>query len=461
MGYKDAAHQINDRSRKLTPYEAYTASETQKRVLADNFLDQLVAQYKTIKADGSEGAPPQAMFAAAVDAKLESGAELRKAVAGVYPDIIKAYGITRVDPRKPGALREFYDAYEPNFPLDDERESFSGFKEILATPATPTGYLEVADTIKCPLTGRVLGGANYSMIPESNSVHFVYGFLAPEARGLGLSRTMLEVMEKNFEAHKREGGYATEFPNALIAIEKNDLREMDLPSILRDSAGIRTKRPPREGDNLTRSAMGQSLRDAAWAANGFRLVPVRYIQSSLDGVVEVPKAEEENAIAHLVGDPRLGDAEKARAEKALTEARGDKMDACLSLVFCVKSAAPLVDMKQVMRHQRIFQGISVLDDPDNVGRDIYFKAMMADMSAKPRFVLSQPIPAVGAATFRAADAVTKDLLQRTDWKEINAHPERTYGEWLDISAAQPEAQPPARAPRAGTGVKPRQTYSMA
>lgn len=463
MHFRDTSPSVTTRSPVLSPLEAYTQSELQKNIRATQFEEAVVKAYKAgVVQDPSErSVAMQAIIARVEETGAGNETELRGAILKAYPEIVKLHGITRVNARDKVAMREFYDAYLPSFPISEERENLKSFTEILKTPPNEKGFVDVADTLKCPLTGAVLGGMNYAMIPESNSISLTYGFLAPEARGLGLSHIMFDRMKDAFATHKEQGGYRSEFPDTLIIIEKNDLGSMTLPNIILDSAGIKSRTPPRQGDDLTRSAIPQSFRDRAWTGNGFKMVDARYIQSSLDGVVEVAPEHEKLVINYLNNTGNLSDAQRERAADIEAAARGDKMEACLALALCVRSDKDTVDARQIIKHQEVFQGISVLADPDNLHKDIYYKAMMADMGAKGTRLQLVPIPVVGGADYKAAEQTMRALLASVTYGDISANKDRTYAEWLALKAPVIEKKLAAAGPQrprdrgiGGTGPAP-------
>lgn len=470
--------QTNDLPRELSPYEAYKLSEQQKADLGKDFLHKLVRIYREAK-EGStpsdlvkpevhiqsrnpnllrqaqqaaEARQQQALkeFVSAVDQKLEDtrGKDEVNAVRLAYREIAIKYGLKQVDPTSPSFnrdLNEFHRNYVTCFPIPSEQESKAGFKELVKAPMIEEGenkgYKEVIYSAVCPFTNQFLMGVNFSIQPNNNAAVFTYGFVAPEARGaVGFSRPLVGSMTKIASDHIEK--FPTKYPGApLVVFEKNILGEMALGDILLDSAGINAKKPPREGVDLSRSSIDQSLRDLAWDRLGGVVVNCNYMQSSLDGVVKVDPKAEPFVIRYLNKDATLSDGQKREADRTLKAALGDKVEGCTSLALCVFAPADVkeVDAGRVKDILRTFQGISVVSDPQGIRDDIYFKACMQDIDSKttadgklslgaiPAF--SGPFPATG---FTGAAKITNELLKHVTWKEITKNADRTYGEWLDI-----------------------------
>ena len=137
-------------------------------------------------------------------------------------------------------------------------------------------------------------GLNFTVQPRSDSVHFIYGFVNPLARGIGgFSACLIALMRQIARAEifawlARHHDERPPFHNPdgpLILFEKNIIERMTLTDILKDSAGIDIDHPPRRRSRLVSSAISQSVRDLIWDRRGGRIVDYNYVQSSLDGVV--------------------------------------------------------------------------------------------------------------------------------------------------------------------------------
>ena len=465
---KAASAEVGGQPRELSPAEAYNLAEEQKEKAAQDFRRQIVGIYQAVKAGnvtaetGNHFDPAAkakqgtalAEFIAAVDQKLASknlsaadlgdveNKTLNLAVRSAYREIAVKHGLKRIDPNSPNFERdldEFYANYLTNFPVAEEQESKEGFRALLSAPPRADGYCEVAYSVVCPLTGRYLMGSDFTIQQESNSIHFIYGFVMPWARrAIGFSKPLLDIMHKasagDFAAHQ------SAYPGApIVTFEKNILGAMTLTDILMDTAGVDIHNPPREGADLHKSSIGQSLRDLVWDRMGARIVPFNYIQSSLDGVVKIENpADEKLAIRYLNKDSSLTTEDKQRAEEILEQARGDKVEGCTVLNLCVfvPPDAKEVSVEQIRHAMKVFQGTSVVKDPENVEQDVYFKAMMSDLESRAQngmIPLERIKPFGGQVevkSFEDAEMLTKLLLKNVTWEELRANADRPYEEWL-------------------------------
>ena len=73
-----------------------------------------------------------------------------------------------------------------------------------------------------------------------------------------------------------------------------------------------------------------------------------------------------------------------RAKKELARAVGDRQPGCTTLDLCAfaqpgRNAVPIA---QIRKSNEIFQGISVVKDPDHLREDIYYQAQMASLAEK-------------------------------------------------------------------------------
>jgi hypothetical protein len=454
--------------RELSPHEAYVLAENQKAQVADDFFQQITKIYN----QGKAGQVPEGLerkrnrveqnkqsealkfFIDSVDEKLatmqahgtKGKNHLPQAIRLAYRETAVKYGLKQVDPTSPAFkkdLKEFHTNYLPNFPIPSEQESRKGFENLWTAPTLPNGYKEVGYSLVCPLTGKFLMGTNFSIQPESNSVHFTYGFVTPWARGaLGFSRALKDTMKQVATKHSTK--YPSKFPgDPIITFEKNVLGEMTLGDILMDTAGIDINKPPVEGANLAMSSIAQSIRDMIWSRRGGKVVGYKYIQSSLDGVVKIEDPEQEKLVIRMLRDDKtLDDKQRKLAQKILKKARAGKVEGCTTLNLCVFMSdddTKKVPAAQIAKAMEIFQGISVVKDPVGIKDDVYFKASMEDLRArtdKSGMVRLQKIPAFGGnipevRNFVDAEALTKLLLQHVTYEELRANQDRPYAEWLD------------------------------
>ena len=442
---KAASAEVGGQPRELSPAEAYNLAEQQKEKAALDFLRQIVGVYEKAKAgDYPAGVDPAVVqeFVAIVDSKL-SNTGLDNAVRLAYRESAVKHGLKQIDPNSPdfeNDLKRFHENYVTNFPIAAEQESLDGFRDLFSAPTRADGFKEVAYCVICPFTGKFLMGTNFTIQPESNSVHFVYGFVMPWARGaIGFSKPLVDTMRNVANEHiaKYPAQYTGE---PIITFEKNILGDMTLGDILMDTAGIDIHNPPRQDANLTLSSIDQSIRDLIWSRMGGKVVNYNYIQSSLEGVVKIENPRDEKlAIRFLNKDATLTAEEKQRAEGIMEKALDGREGGCTVLNLCVfvPPGATSVNAEQMKRAMETFQGTSVVKDPEGIKDDIYFKASMADLDAKTKdgIVPLVRIPAFGGAvpgveSYKDAAILTKLLLQNVTWQELRENSARPYAEWL-------------------------------
>ena len=409
-------------SRVLSPIEAYERAEQQKRRLGEAFRKRIVRL--------ARGGAMRRILAARDD---------EAAICAAYRAVAMA-GARRIDPAKAdfeAHLRAFHRNYVTNFPLPEEQETLDGFRRLWRAPARADGYREVGYNVVCPLTGRYLLGAAFTIQPQSDSVTFIYGFVNPVARGIGgFSAALIGLMREQGRAAiathlerrpaDRPGYHDPAGP--LILFEKNVLEAMSLTDILMDTARVSVDDPPRTGACLAASSIGQSMRDLVWHRRGARIVDYAYAQGSLDGVVRVAAGQRHAVIAAL----HAGNG----AAPELLDALGDRVAGCVALNLCafVADGVRVLRAAQVRRSQEVFQGISVVKDEANLGDDIYFQAQMASLDASTRHgaVALRPIAPVGAGDFHGAEAALKQVLSGLTWADLRAARGRAYGDWLRV-----------------------------
>jgi hypothetical protein len=432
----------------LTPLWAYERAERQKRLVGQLFRAKIVRLHHALSEQGTVRIPrwlPPDLKANWIAAARDfvSGAE----PIAAYRDVVMRHGVKRIDPASRGferELRQFHRNYVTNFPLPAEQESRQGFRDLWRASPREGGYQEVGCSVICPLTGRYLMGVNFTIQPRSDSVHFIYGFVNPIARGIGgFSAQIIDLMRDIARAEietylawhnaARPAFRAGDGP--LILFEKNILDEMTLTDILRDTAHIDIDHPPGRGSRLVASAISQSLRDFIWDRRGGRVVDYAYIQSSLDGVIRVPREVRDDVIAMLIRAP-LDDTRRRRAAELLETCLGGRLAGGTQLALCAFASAGThaVPVEQIRLSNEIFQGISVVKDPAHLHEDIYFLAQMASLSLNSRdgTVALKPIAPSGANArdFDEAERMTKRLLACVTWAELRAGRDRTHAEWL-------------------------------
>ena len=131
-----------------------------------------------------------------------------------------------------------------------------------------------------------------------------------------------------------------------------------------------------------------------------------------------------------------------RVEKELARAVGDRQPGCTTLDLCAlaqpgRNADPIA---QIRKSNEIFQGISIVRDPDHLQEDIYFQAQMASLAKKPvggRVALRPIAPAGGAPSFVEAAQQMTPVLRLLTWERISARREWTYPEWLEDKIGEP------------------------
>jgi hypothetical protein len=443
------------RTNTLTPLQAYECAERQKQHLGEAFRGKILGLHRRLRATGPDASPlprrlPQdrrrrwrdvARAFAAVPAGNDD------AIISAYRNLVMQQGLLRIDPAARDferELRAFHRNYVTNFPLPEEQESRAGFRDLWKASPRAGGYEEVGYSVLCPLTGRYLMGLNFTIQPRSDSVHFIYGFVNPVARGFGgfsarLIALMRDTARPAIAAHyqrcpaDRPAFHSVDGP--LILFEKNMIEEMSLADILMDTAHVDVDRPPGPATRLAASSISQSVRDFIWDRRGGRVVDYGYIQSSLDGVVRVPDGAGIDIIALLNRAP-LGVAQRRAATDCLAASLAGRVPGCLTLKLCafVDPSAASVPASQIRLSNEIFQGISVVKDPAHVAEDIYFQAQMASLQehARDGTVALRPIAPFGpgVSNFEQAERVTKRLLANLSWVELREGRELTYGEWL-------------------------------
>jgi hypothetical protein len=284
-------------------------------------------------------------------------------------------------------------------------------------------------------------GLNFTIQPQSNSVHFIYGFVNPIARRVGefsqrIITFMRETAGQAIAAHiarhpeDRPDYYVAGRP--LILFEKNVMVEMSLTRILLDTAKIDIDRPPRRGARLVASAISPNVRDRVWHLCGASIVDYNYIQSSIGHVVQVPRDARKSVIACLNREP-LGRQEIDQAERILRTCLNGREPGCRTLNLCAfaETGASSVPAAQIRRSNEIFHGISVVMCPSRLDEDIYWQAQMASLSAHAvdGNVALRPIAPAGG-DFDAAEQKLKRLLAGLSWAGLREGRDRTYAQWL-------------------------------
>ncbi len=412
-------------SRVLSPLEAYERAEGQKRRLGEAFRNRIVRLARA-------GASPAMR-------RILAGRDDEAAICAAYRTLAMA-AASRIDPAGAdfeAGLLAFHRNYVTNFPLPEEQETLDGFRGLWRAPARADGYREVGYSVVCPLTGRYLLGASFTIQPQSDSVMFIYGFVNPVARGIGgFSAALIGLMREvgraaiatHLERRPADRPAYHDPAGPVILFEKNVLGAMSLTDILMDTARIDVDDPPREGACLAASSIGQSMRDLAWHRRGARVVGYAYAQGSLDGVVRVAPEHRLAAIAAL----HAGNG----TAPALLDALAGRLAGCVALNLCafVADGVQALPAAQIRRSQEVFQGVSVVKDEPNVREDIYFQAQMASLDANARdgAVALQPIAPVGAGDFPGAEAALKRMLAELTWADLRAARDRPYGEWLGL-----------------------------
>lgn len=434
----------------LSPLQGYEAAERQKRQLGLAFRAMIVRLYGLIAADlftferALRYQPGHRRAAWCAARRLSPGLALADddTICEAYRDLVMRLGVRRVDPaspRFPADLEEFYRNYVRNFPLPAEQETLEVFRDLLSAPAREDGHREFCYSVVCPLTGHYLMGANFIIQPGSSSVFLVYGFINPIARGIGrFAKRLIDLAEEKsstaIAAHGAPHPYGSDASRPLILFEKNAIEDMSLTDILRDSAGIDIDSPPTARTCLTASAIGQRTRDLVWHRCGARIVDYKYMQPSLDGVVEVPERSSTLIAAYLNG--KCGSRfSRIRAADMLRERLGGKVPGCTTLSLCVfaPSQVTTVPAERIRLAVENYQQTSVLKDPAHFRDDIYFRAQMASLAESAiggELPLRPIVPdGCGAGDFKDAEEETKRLLGGLTWEDIRAARQRPYREW--------------------------------
>jgi hypothetical protein len=422
----------------LSPLEAYDLAARQKQELGAAFRAEIVALRRWPRC------PPDA-DQAAWQAFTRMPDDSDETICRAYRDLAMRFGLTAINPASPHFaenLDQFYRNYATNFPIPAEQESREGFEALWRDSPREGGYQEIAYSVVCPLTRRYLMGLNITIQPQSDTVHFIYGFVSAAARGIGgFSAAMIAFMretgrrgiEAHLAAHPQDRPHWHNPAGPLILFEKNIIGEMSLPEILMDSAGVDVDHPPTAGADLSASAIGQSMRDMVWSRRGGMIVDYIYMQSSLDGVVRVPESMRSPIVDFLRQKPQ-SNADRAEADLALNDALGDRNAGCTALNLCAFAGqgTASVSAAQIRRHNEIFQGISVVKDPSHLSDDIYFQAQMVDLAARTQDgrVGLRPIAPVGGADFPQAEETTRTILAGLTWDDLQVNDARLYRDWL-------------------------------
>jgi hypothetical protein len=440
----------------LSPLEAYELAERQKRQLGVSFRSRIIKLYQMaatqpeivrhslLSLPEQQRIPWPSVCRELQELHSADEAEIWES----YRALVMRFGIKRVDPRGDSFLTDlnaFYQNHLKNFPLPEEQETLDGFRALLEAPARADGYQEQCYSVFCPLTGAYIMGLDFTIQPTSNSVHFVYGFVNPIARGIGrFSKSLLEIMKNasrpviadHLRKHpeQRPAYYDAEDP--IILFEKNAAEDMSLTDILMDSAAIDIDHPPVADACLASSAIGQHIRDLIWHRCGGRIVDYNYLQPSLDGVVAIDGAQKRAVIAYL-NRKSLDASARSEAESALRGRLGRKVPGSTTLQLCVFAAAEKTSLPtaQIRDAMEIYQGISIVKDPGRLADDIYFQAQMASLaecSVNGRIPIKPiPISGSGATDFLEAEEEMKRLLSTLSWEDLRRARRRSYREWRD------------------------------
>lgn len=440
--------------RHLSPLQAYERADTQKHAVGAAFRAKLLALHRALTAGATSLSRPPPWLPAALRLIWPEAAQTFAAdpdpLAG-YRTIVMRHGIVRIDPHAADferALRLFHRNYVTNFPLPAEQETRAGFRTLWRASPRDGGYQEVGRSVLCPLTGRYLMGVNFSIQPRSDSVHFIYGFVNPAARGIGgFSALLLDLMRQTgraeiaswLSAHPADRPAFHNPDGPLILFEKNMIAEMSLTDILRDTAHVDIDHPPTTRSRLVASAISQSLRDYIWNRRGGRIVDYTYLQSSLDGVVTVPDAARPDIVACLLRAD-LDEPRRRSGMQTLHRCLGTRREGATQLALCAFAApgATGLPSAQIRLSNAIFQGISVVKDPDRLGDDIYFQAQMTSLEQNTRDGMVGLTPIVpGDAPldgYLEAERMTKNLLADISWADLRAAGDSTYGDWLRLAS---------------------------
>ncbi len=154
-------------------------------------------------------------------------------------------------------LERFYrDAYVPEFPDPDERESLRNMRGYLAAKARGWYGPNAYHIVVAEVGGRPAGGAvcDYLATPNAGVVEFL--FVAPDVRGRGLGRALLDETLRLLRADARANGRG---PLVGVVAEMND--------------PFRRSRTPDNLDPFERAAI--------WGQWGFSVLGMRYVQPAL------------------------------------------------------------------------------------------------------------------------------------------------------------------------------------
>lgn len=322
----------------LSPLQGYDRAEWRRRQLSDRFRAKVVSYYRFLAVRSRSGE----------DARLDG--EFRRCadetvICEAYRELVMSAGVEQVDPASPRFIEdlgEFHQNYIRNFPVPSDQESFDSFRDLLSAPGREDGYRELCYSVKCPLTGQYLIGANFVVQPESNSAFPIYGFVNPAARGIGgFARCLVGLVREksrlaiaaHFSRHPERRPSYYDSAGPLVLFEKNVIDDMSLPDILMDSAGIDVDRPPTAGTCPLSWGIGQRTRDLVWHRCGARVLDFHYFQPSLQGVARVKARDRKSVIAYLNG-ASLADRSRVRAENALKSGLADKNPGCGALSLC-------------------------------------------------------------------------------------------------------------------------------
>lgn len=192
---------------------------------------------------------------------------------------INSLEIGFLDNRNHPDFNGIYDCYSKVFTLPTERESKENFLDILDRNEDPevkgSKAKEMWVYLKDP-KGEVVGASNFDVFAGSKTpgyhgtIQAVYDFVAPEYRGKGFYKKLIEAREKV------AADYCRKLDPSLPA-------ELNIPTLLEQNSPMLMTANEYLGDNEA-AGIDQCERRTLFESLGFRTAKFRYIQPDLEEV---------------------------------------------------------------------------------------------------------------------------------------------------------------------------------
>lgn len=291
----------------------------------------------------------------------------------------------RIDRPDDPALKEAYTVYLENFPIKEEQESLSGFKEVLgynqeAQLAQEYGaFKEEWICLRDPATQKIIAGINFSTydmagIKEAakhvdGTQHLTYLFVSPEHRSMGIAKKLISLADeasRQFLCDVNDNVGAPSSARMVSFNEQNQPLKMSLYNYFFDTQN---------------SLIDQCDRLGWWDKRGYKALDFQYIQPPLEQGGE----------------------------------------ACYDLALNAKSDMPSVPATVIKAHLNKFFSLSVLKNVPAM-QDQHFRQVASDLDIK-RDVRHAPVPDFGR-------------LKQKVWKLIGEKTRATLGSIKEATIGQ-------------------------